>query len=70
MHPLFQKCHLKSLVAIVNVTDNSNEKVQCCVREKNVKLSQSDQRCELIKKMLEGRTTGKATIKLEVEFSK
>ena len=37
--------------------------------EKNVKLSQSDQICELIKKMLEGRTTGKATIKLEVEFS-
>ena len=34
------------------------------------KLSQSDQICELIKKMLEGRTTGKATIKLEVEFSK
>ena len=54
----------------VNVTDNSNEKIQCCVREKNVKLSQSDQICELIKKMLEGRTTGKATIKLEVEFSK
>ena len=38
--------------------------------DKNVKLSQSDQICELIKKMLEGRTTGKATIKLEVEFSK
>ena len=36
----------------INVTDNSNEKVQCCVREKNVKLSQSDQICELIKKML------------------
>ena len=53
----------------VNVTDNSNEKVQCCVQEKNVKLSQSDQICELIKKMLEGRTTDKATIKLEVEFS-
>ena len=53
----------------VNVTDNSNEKVQCCVREKNVKLSQSDQICELIQKILEGRTTGKATIKLEVEFS-
>ena len=53
----------------VNVTDNSNEKVQCCVREKNVKLSQSDQICEFIKKMLEGSTTGKATIELEVEFS-
>ena len=36
----------------VNVTDNSNEKVQGCVREKNVKLSQSDQICELIKKIV------------------
>ena len=46
-----------------------DEQVSYCVKEKNVKTRQSEQIGQLVSKMLEGRTTGKAKIKLEIEFS-
>ena len=54
----------------VNIVDQSSSNVECCIRENNVKLSQSEQVCQLVHQLLQGRTSGKVTIEIEVEFSK
>ena len=53
----------------MKAVDTKDHSVKCCVKENNVKLSQSEQICQSVHQMLQGRTTGKATIKIEVGFS-
>ena len=54
----------------VKVTGSNSGEIECSVKENNVKMSQSERIGQLVSKMLEGRTSGKAIIKLEVEFVK
>ena len=60
---------VKSCNVEVKVTDNSDVPMDCSVKEKDIKMSQSDQIGQLVSKMLEGRTSGKAKITIEIEFS-
>ena len=52
----------------IKLAGDGPNKMACTCRKKNVKLSESEEIGQLVNKLLEGRTNGKATIKLEIDF--
>ena len=52
----------------VTVNGDGPNKMSCTCRKNNVKLTESDKIAQLVGKLLDGRTSGKATIKLEIDF--
>ena len=54
----------------VSVLESGPNSIACTMRKKDIELLQSEKMGQLVSKMLEGCNSGKATIKIEIEFSK
>ena len=52
----------------VTLTDKAQGNMSCKCTKNDVPLTEAEEIGNLVKKMLEGRRSGKATIKLEIDF--
>ena len=60
------ECVIDSLE--ISVTDSIMGMGECSCKKKKIKLSDAEKIGEFVTKMLEGKTYGKAVIKLEIDF--